>query len=187
MHGAVANADLNMNLFLCDSSVFPDQTINPRNHIRGNGSMGLSWARIALQWCASFAESLLPFVHTCQGHTGLAIHSRHAMKNFVCSSTLSHQEMNHTSLFFFACLHFQCWINTLYTTFTSRAIKKQLCGPVSFQYVCLLPCIWQYRYVTTVLPAFTRNVFYSGCSVFIWLPLILSQDLCIAIFNIYVI
>ena len=38
--------------------------------------------------------------------------------------TLSHQETNHTSLIFFACLHFQCWTKTLYTTLTSRAIKK---------------------------------------------------------------
>ena len=87
-------------------------------------------------------------------------------------STLSHQETNHTSLLFFACLHFQCWTNTLYTTLTSRVIKKQLCGPVRFHYTSLLPHRWQYRYVTTVLPAFARNVFYGGCSVFIWLPLI---------------
>ena len=77
-------------------------------------------------------------------------------------SSLSYQETNHTSLLFFACLHFQCWKNTLYTTLTSRAIKKQLCGPVSFQYACLLPYRWQYRYVTTVLSAFARNVFYGG-------------------------
>ena len=87
-------------------------------------------------------------------------------------STLSHHEANHTSLLFFACLHFQCWTNTIYTTFTSRAIKKQLRGPVRFHYACLLPYRWQYRYVTTVLPAFARNVFYSGWSVYIWLPLI---------------
>ena len=78
---------------------------------------------------------------------------------------------NHASLLFFACFHFQCWTNTLYTTLTSRAIKKQLCGPVRFHYACLLPYIWQYRYIT-VLPAFARNMFYGGCSVFIWLPLI---------------
>ena len=29
-------------------------------------------------------------------------------------STLSHQETNHTSLLFFACLHFQSWTNTLH-------------------------------------------------------------------------
>ena len=57
----------------------------------------------------------------------------------VCSSTLSHQETDHTSLLFFACLHFQCWTNTLYTTLTSRAIKKQLCEPVRFHYACFLP------------------------------------------------
>ena len=87
-------------------------------------------------------------------------------------STLSHQETNHTSLLFFACLHFQCWTNTLYTTITSRAIKKQLCGPLCFHHACLLPNMWQYRYVITVLPAFARNVFYGECLVFIWLPLI---------------
>ena len=38
-------------------------------------------------------------------------------------STLSHLETNHTSLLFFACLHFQCWTNTLYTTLTSRVVK----------------------------------------------------------------
>ena len=87
-------------------------------------------------------------------------------------NTLSHQEMNLTSLFFFACLHFQYWTNTLYSTLTSRAIKKQLYRPVRFQYVCLLPYRWQYRYVTTLLPDFARNVFFGGCLVFIWLSLI---------------
>ena len=77
---------------------------------------------------------------------------------------------NHISLLFFACLHFQCSTNTLYTTLTSRAINKQLRGPVRFHYACLLPYRWQYRHVITVLPAFARNVFYGGCSVSIWLP-----------------
>ena len=36
-----------------------------------------------------------------------------------------------------------------------------------FHYACVLPYRWQYRYVTTVLPAFARNVLYGGCSVFI--------------------
>ena len=124
---------------LCDSSFFPDQTINPRNHIWRNGSMGLSRARIVLQLRASFAGSLLPLVHTCQGHTIFAIHSRHVTMNFACSRTFSHQETNYTSLLFIACLHFQCWTNTLYITLTSRAIKKQLCEPVRFHYACLLP------------------------------------------------
>ena len=84
-----------------------------------------------------------------------------------CSSTLSHKETNHISLLFFTCLHFQCWMNTVYTTLTSTAIKKQLCGPVHFHYACLLSYRWQYRYITTVLPAFARNVFYGRCSVFI--------------------
>ena len=89
-----------------------------------------------------------------------------------CSSNFSYQETNHAPLFSFACLHFQCWTNTLYTTLTSTAIKKQQCGPLHLYYACLLPYRWQYRYVTTVLPAFTRNVFYDGCSILIWLPLI---------------
>ena len=82
-------------------------------------------------------------------------------------SILSHQETNRISLFFFVCLLFQCWMNTLYTTLTSRAIKKQVCGTVRFHYACLLPYRWQHRYVTTVLPDFARNVLYGGCSVFI--------------------
>ena len=81
--------------------------------------------------------------------------------------TLSHRGANHTSLLFFACLHFQCWTNTLYNKLTSRAIKELLCGPVRFHYACLLPYRWQYQYVTTVLPAFARNVFYGRYSVFI--------------------
>ena len=141
--------------------------------------MGLSRARIVLQWWASFAESLLSLVHTCQGHTVFVIHSRYAMMNFVCSCTLSHQETNNTSLHSFACLHFQCWMNTLYTTLTSRAIKKQLCGPVCFHYACLLPYRWQYRYLTTVLPDFARSVFYGWCSIFIWLPLIIAHSHCL--------
>ena len=82
-------------------------------------------------------------------------------------STLSYQETNHTSLLFFACLHFQCYTNTLYTTLICKAIKKQLCGTVRFHYACLLPYRWQYGYLKTVLTAFARNVFYGGCSVFI--------------------
>ena len=39
-----------------------------------------------------------------------------------CSRNFSHQETNHTSLLFFACLHFQYWTNTLCITLTSRAI-----------------------------------------------------------------
>ena len=131
-------------------------------------------ARIAFQFCASLVESFLPLVHTRQGHTIFAIHSRHAAMNFACSSTHSHHEKNHTFLLIFACLHFQCWTNTLYTTLTSIAIMKQMCGPLRFHYACLLRYRWHYRYVTTVLPAFARNVFYGGCSVFIWQPLIPS-------------
>ena len=39
---------------------------------------------------------------------------------------------------------------------------------------CLLPYRLQYRYVTKVLPAFVRNVFCGGYSVFVSLPLILN-------------
>ena len=52
---------------------------------------------------------------------------------------------------------------------------KQLRGPVRFHYRCLLLYRWQYRYVTTVLPAFERNLFYGECSVLIWMPLIHSK------------
>ena len=85
----------------------------------------------------------------------------------------SQQETDHTTLLFFACLYFQCWTNTLYTTLTSRAIKKQLCAPVRFHYACLLPHSWQYWYITTMLSAFARNVFYGrflfsfDCSLYI--------------------
>ena len=65
-------------------------------------------------------------------------------------NTLSHQETNHTSLLFFPYLHFQWWTSTLYTTLTSRAIKKQLCGSARLHYASLLPCRCQYRFVTTV-------------------------------------
>ena len=81
-------------------------------------------------------------------------------------------EPHTVSLLFFACLYFQCCRNTLYTTITSAAIKKQLCEAVHFQYAYLLPYRWQYWYVKTVLPAFARNVFYGGYSVFIWLPVL---------------
>ena len=87
-------------------------------------------------------------------------------------STLAHQNMNHTSLLFFACLHFQCWASTLYTTLTSRSIKKQVYGPVRFHYACPLSYSCQFRFVTTVFPAFARNVCYCQCSVYIWLSLI---------------
>ena len=128
------------NLFLCDSSVFPDQTINPRDHVRRNGSMGLSYGRIVLQWNAFFAESLLSLVHTPQEHTMFAIHSRYARMNFACSSTLSHQETNNTSLLFFACLHFQCWTNTLYTTLTSQSNKETAVWTCAFS-LCMSPSL----------------------------------------------
>ena len=54
-------------------------------------------------------------------------------------SALSHQETNHSSMLFFGCLNVECWTNTFYTTLTSRAIKKQLCGLVNVHFECLLP------------------------------------------------
>ena len=71
---------------------------------------------------------------------------------------------NYTSLLFSACLHLQCWTNTFYTTFTSRAIDKLMCGPVHFHNACLLLYRWHYRCVTIVLPASKKNVFYGWCS-----------------------
>ena len=99
MHGAMTKAGMNTNLFLCDSSVFSDHTINPQNNVSRNDSMHLSRARIVLQWYTSFVKYRLPHVHTCQGHAQFAIHSRHATMNLACSSNLSCQEKNHTSLF----------------------------------------------------------------------------------------
>ena len=43
---------------------------------------------------------------------------------------------------------------------TSRAMKKQLRGYVRFHSAYLLPYIWLYPYVTTVLPAFAMNVLW---------------------------
>ena len=48
---------------------------------------------------------------------------------------------------------------------------------VHFHNACLLPYRWQFRYITTVLPAFARNEFYGWCSDFtaphnsLWIPL----------------
>ena len=55
-------------------------------------------------------------------------------------SILSHQETNHTALLFFACLHFQCWMNTLYTTLTSRTIKKTTVWTCEFSQ-CMSPTL----------------------------------------------
>ena len=100
MHGAMANVDLNTNLFLCDSSVFPDQTNNPLNNIM---------AQWTCPWCESFCSGVRPspklFWRSCTLLRDIhvfAIHSRHATMNFACSSTLSHQEANQTS--FLLCL-----------------------------------------------------------------------------------
>ena len=92
-------------------------------------------------------------------------------------NTLKHQEINHTSLLFFPCLHFQFWTNALYTTLISRA-KKELCGPVRFRYACLLSYIWEYRYVETVLRAFLRNVFTASVRFSFDCPLYIIYELC---------
>ena len=122
-HGAMANANLNTNLFLCDWSV-----------CRTRPSIRTITSGVMTRWacpgryssCSDVRPSLLTLVHTCEGHKVFAIHSRHAAMNFASSSTLSHEETNHASLLFFICLHFQCRTNTLHTTLTSRTIKKQL-------------------------------------------------------------
>ena len=158
MHGAMTKAGLNKNLFLCDSSVFSDHTMNPQNHIRLDGPVpGAN--RLAVV-CVLREISSATRAHvsgTCRFR-----HSRRATMNLACSSNLSHKEKNQTSLLFFVFVHFQCWTNTLYTSLISRAIRKQLCGPVRFHYACLLPYGWQYRYVRTMLPTFARNVFMAG-------------------------
>ena len=141
--------------------ILPDQTIDPRNHFRHNGSMLLSQVQIILQWCASFMEFLLPLIHTCQGYRMFAIHSRHATMNFTCSSTLSHQETKTTPL----CSSLLASIsNAGQTHFTlcspPEQYRKKLYGRVRFHYACLLP--WQYRYVTTVLPALWGMCFMAG-------------------------
>ena len=76
-------------------------------------------------------------------------------------SSLSHQETNYTSLLSSISildehiLHYAHLQNNKATTVLTCAISR------------LLPYRWQYRYVTTVLPVFVRNVFYGECSVFI--------------------
>ena len=74
------------------------------------------------------------------------------------SSTLSHQETNHTSLLCFAFLHFQCWTNTLHTMLTFRAINKQLCGPVIGIFGSL---IW---------PKTLMEIIFNPCGEFRWRP-----------------
>ena len=88
-------------------------------------------------------------MHASHWQTAFAIYRRHASMHFACSSTLSHQETNHTSLLFFACIHFQCWTNRLHTRLTSTGNKETT---VRFHYACLLPYIWQqWRLVTHLI------------------------------------
>ena len=117
----------------------------------------LSLTRLAIQGWALSCKKMIP---------SDSIPGRLARR-----STLNHQQTNHTFLLFFVCLHLQCWTNIHYTTLTFRATKKQLCGPWRFHYACLLLYKWQYRYVTTRLPAFARNVFYGGCLISFDYPL----------------
>ena len=88
----------------------------------------LSLTRLAVWGRALSCKRMIPS-HSIQGRFDF----------MACSSTPSHQETNHASLLFFACIHFQYSTNTLYTTLTSRAINKQLCVSVCFHSACLLP------------------------------------------------
>ena len=135
MHRAIANSDLNTNLFIWDSSVFPDQILNPRNHIRLEGSVPGANRLVAmcvLRRISSATRTDLSGTYN--------VHQQTCDNEFRVFQHPQPQETNHTSLLFFYCLHFQCWTNTLYTTHTSITIKKQLCGSVRFHYACLLPC-----------------------------------------------
>ena len=49
----------------------------------------------------------------------------------------------------------------IFTTLTSRAIKKQLCGPVRLHYPSLLPYRCQYRYVTSVASFYEEWVLWG--------------------------
>ena len=124
--------------------------------------MGLSRSRIVLQWCASCAESILPLVQ----HLTEIYRVPHTQQIYDDEfRVFQHPQppRNEPHLSALLCLPpFPMLDKTLYTMLTPRAIKKQLYGPVCFHYTCLLPYRWQYRYVTTVLPAFARNVFYGG-------------------------
>ena len=57
-----------------------------------------------------------------------------------------------------------------------KSNKETTVQTCTFHYACLLSYIWQYRDVTTVLPAFAMNVFYGGCSVFIRLLLTVRES-----------
>ena len=88
-----------------------------------------------------------------------------------CSSTVSNQETNHSSLLFITCPHFLCWTNTLYTMLTSRAIRKQLWPYVLS--LCTSPI--QQLAVSISNNIVARNVFYGGYSVLISLPFMHSN------------
>ena len=126
-----------------------------------------------------FTSISLPSIHPLHKNTSLVFKLSHRVQ---CSSYTADMRRwiwrwiscvpapsatNHTSLLFFACLHFQCWTNTLHTTTQSNKETVWMCVFTPILYT------WQYWYIATVLIAFARNVFYGGCSVFIWLPLIL--------------
>ena len=123
--------------------------------------------RSGLYWgCWCFSTKSLKLIHHQIGSigTGIFMKKNNSVRQHYRAFSLYRRsqhpqppETKHISLLFFACLHFQCWTKTLYTTLTSRAIKKQLCGPVRFHYACLLLYRWQYRYVTTVSPTFART------------------------------
>ena len=62
------------------------------------------------------------------------------------------------------------WI-ILYNNLIERKTSIQKLQNIKWD---LIRRMWSSWYVRTVLPAFVRNVFYSRCLVFIWLPLIYS-------------
>ena len=94
-------------------------------------------------WCWSVSQpNLWSLSLTRLIRTGVIMQKdncfRHHYRPFLlyCASQHPHPSGNeHISLLFFACLHFQCWTNTLYTTLTYSSMKKQLCGPVRFHYL----------------------------------------------------
>lgn len=102
-----------------------------RFYIRPNGLIGILDAHIILMCPLLNLFCLLRMSGTCN--------DRYATINFVCSSTFSHLEINHTSLPLIAWLIDKGWIDTLFTKIIFRAIKKQLYRPLNFYCVFLIP------------------------------------------------
>ena len=96
-------------------------------------------------------------------------HSR-AFWLYGTSQHLSHQGTNHTSLLFFAWLHFQMLDEHTLHYAHLQSNKETTVWTCAFSLCMSLTLQMVVPYVTTVLPTW---VFYGACSVFIWLPLIL--------------